>query len=102
MALARSKKLRDSARGKNCTLRLIGTCNGNNETTVLCHVGRRRGMGIKSSDSMSIYACSSCHDALDGRTKYDEILNTNIYEDVLRALEETQEQFIDEGLMVIK
>lgn len=102
MALVRSKNLRNSARGKSCTLRLIGTCNGNGETTVLCHVGRRRGMGLKSSDSMSIYACSSCHDALDGRVKYDESLNPNIYEDVLRAVEETQEQFIEEGIMVIK
>lgn len=59
-------------------------------------------MGIKSSDAMSIYACSNCHDALDGRVKYDEELNPNIYKDVLRAVEETQEQFINEGLMVIK
>lgn len=102
MTLARSKKLKDSAKGKDCTLRLIGTCNGNSETTVLCHVGRRRGTAIKSGDNMAIYACSSCHDAIDGRVSYNSLANPNLHEDILRAIEETQEQFIDEGLMVIK
>lgn len=102
MALARSKKLRDSARGKDCTLRLIGSCNGNSDTTVLCHIGKVRGMACKAGDNMAIYACSSCHDVLDGRTSYSSSDNANLSEDCLRALEETQQSFIDEGLMVIK
>lgn len=43
-----SKKLRDSARGQDCALRLPG-CRHNPEYTVLCHlpVGMR-GVGMKS------------------------------------------------------
>lgn len=98
----RSKKIRDSACGEECTLRLTGTCNGNSETVVLCHVGKIRGMAIKCNDSFAIYACAACHDALDGRVKYSHELNPNISEDVLRALELTQNRLIEKGLMVIK
>lgn len=86
----------------DCTLRLTGTCNGNHETTVLCHIGKAGGMGIKCGDNMAIYACSDCHDAIDGKASYDSMLNPNLHEDLLRALEETQSIWIAEGLMVIK
>ncbi|MGP1224396.1 nuclease domain-containing protein [Serratia marcescens] len=33
----RGKTRRDSARGHRCTLLIPGICNGNSETTVLCH-----------------------------------------------------------------
>ena len=98
----RSKKLRDSARGEECTLRLTGTCNHNPETVVLCHVGKIRGMAFKCNDSFAIYACSACHSAIDGRAKYSHELNPNLSEDVLRALELTQNRLIEKGLMVIK
>ncbi|CAM0103337.1 hypothetical protein PODOV084v1_p0035 [Vibrio phage 340E47.2] len=102
MTLARSKKLQASARGQDCALRLIGTCNGNPETVVLCHIGKVRGMACKAGDNMAIFACSACHDAIDGRAKYDKELNPNLAEDFLRALEETQQIHIDNELMVIK
>ena len=66
----RSQKARDAARGQGCTVRLPFTCNGNPETTVLCHsnLGRDgKGMGIKASDDRAAFGCSSCHDVLDGR-----------------------------------
>jgi len=97
----KSKKLRDSARGRDCELRLIGTCNHNSETTVLCHIGRDRGTAIKCNDTMAVFACSSCHDAIDGRTSYDSIANPNIQDDLLRALEATQDYWIREGLLKI-
>ena len=34
-----SKKIRNSARGQDCALRIPGVCNFNPETTVLAHVG---------------------------------------------------------------
>ncbi|MGP0834860.1 nuclease domain-containing protein [Serratia sp. CY85251] len=44
----RSKVLRDSARGHCCTLQIPGICNGNTETTVLCHLpSPTHGMGYK-------------------------------------------------------
>lgn len=93
-----SKKLRDSARGKDCTLRVPGICNWDNSTTVLAHLPcGQRGTGLKSPDNMAIFCCSSCHDALDGRAKAEID-----WRDVLRALAETQRHWLDQGLMVIK
>ncbi|MGE4799277.1 nuclease domain-containing protein [Yersinia hibernica] len=47
----RSKALRDSARGQCCTLQIPSICNGNPETTVLCHLpSSTHGMGYKSDD----------------------------------------------------
>ena len=62
----RVTKIRKSARGEDCTLRLE-VCNGNPETTVLAHIGHNRGMGIKCADYFAVYACSACHDVIDGR-----------------------------------
>lgn len=101
MTLARSKKVRNSARGKDCTLRFYQVCNENPETTIFAHVGSYGGMGMKCGDNMGVYSCSNCHDLIDGRIKspggeYD------FSSDILRALEETQQQLIDDGIMVIK
>jgi len=100
--MIRSKKIKDSARGEDCSLRLIGTCNNNSETTILAHIGRDRGTAIKCNDTFAIYACSACHDAIDGRASYDSLANPNIQEDLLRALEETQSKLIDKGLLYAK
>lgn len=62
-------KIRKSAKGKECLVRLPGICNSNPETTVCAHISRKgtSGMGMKTSDLCSVRACSSCHDAIDGR-----------------------------------
>ena len=57
-------------------------------------------MGVKRSDNFGIYACSSCHDVLDGRAR-DNGMNPNLDADKLRALEETQLKLIEKGLMTI-
>lgn len=94
-----SKKLRDSARGQECTVRLPGICNWNPETTVLAHLPcGTRGVGMKGIDTVAVYACSSCHDAIDGRTKGAEI----DWEDMPRAIAETHEALIRAGIMTIK
>ena len=68
----RSKALRDSARGQCCALQIPGICNGNPETTVLCHLPSiTHGMGYKSDDFWAVFGCSSCHDVIDGRIPYD-------------------------------
>lgn len=93
-----SQKLRDSARGQECTLRLPGICNFDPATTVLCHIPvNQRGMSIKSPDIAACFACSSCHDAADGRTPY----NISAW-DWLRALIETQMIWIAEGLLTVE
>lgn len=95
----KSNKLRASARGQDCTLRVPGRCNFNPETTVLAHLPcGQKGMGMKSPDNMAVFACSSCHDLLDGRAQGEPI----DYQDVLRALAETQSIWLRDGLMTIK
>ena len=95
-----SKKIRNSARGEDCSLRISPMCN-DGETVVLCHIGKNRGIGIKCSDYFAIYACNHCHDILDGRTTESEP-DYNIEEEKLRALEETQGKLFNKGLLVIK
>lgn len=67
-------KITQSARGQACQVRLIGVCNGNRETVVLAHYRRLAGvagMGIKPPDFLGAYACSACHDVIDGRVSVD-------------------------------
>lgn len=62
--------LRKEAKGRGCMVRLPGICNFNSETVVLCHVRLAgvSGMGMKSPDLIGAWACSACHDEIDGRT----------------------------------
>ena len=75
-------KITKSAHGEPCQIRLAGYCNHNPETTVLAHyrLSDYCGMGIKPPDFMGAYACSACHDAVDGRIK------TDLSEDELRLV----------------
>ena len=93
-----SKKLRDSARGQECTVRLPGICNCNPETTVLAHLPcGSKGIGMKGLDTVAVYACSACHDAIDGRSA-GEI----DWRDMLRSIAETHRSLIGSGIIVIK
>lgn len=89
--------IRQSARGEPCTLRLIGTCNGDWTTTVFCHLRMfgAAGMGQKPADYAGVYGCSACHDALDRR----DTSGLWGYEDVLRALMETHRRLATKGLL---
>lgn len=64
---------RKEARGKDCMIRLVGICNFNPDTTVLAHyrLADYCGASLKPDDDMGSWACSACHDAVDGRvSKY--------------------------------
>ena len=92
-----SKKLRASARGRECSVRLPGVCNFNSETVVLAHLRcGMKGMGMKSPDNMAVFACSACHDAIDSRSRQHVDGH-----DLIRALAETQAAWIRDGLMVL-
>ena len=97
--MAKQTKITKSARGEDCTLRFWG-CNENSDTVVLCHIGHNRGMGIKCSDHMAVYACSYCHDVIDGRRTM-EGAGLDIEYEKLRALEETQGKLIKKGLLCL-
>jgi len=94
----RNKKITDSARGMDCQIR-SGACNGNSETTVFAHLGGG-GMGTKNSDLIGAYACSSCHDLVDGRVQSQyspDYVKIVFYEGVFR----TQKMLLDLGLVKI-
>ena len=59
-------KITESARGAECQVRIPSVCNYNRETTVFAHLGGS-GMALKQPDSEGAYACSACHDVIDGR-----------------------------------
>jgi len=62
--------IRRAARGQDCQLQILGVCNGDPTTTVLCHSNRLadgKGMGLKAPDTEACIGCSSCHDVRDGR-----------------------------------
>jgi predicted CxxxxCH...CXXCH cytochrome family protein len=60
-------KLRKSANGQNCEIRLPDICNGDSATVVLCHfrLSGFSGTGYKSPDWLGAFGCSSCHVAVD-------------------------------------
>lgn len=61
-------KIRKSARGKDCQIRIPGHCCFDPATTVLAHApSSRKGMALKSPDFIGAYACHICHDIVDGR-----------------------------------
>lgn len=92
--------LRKLARGRECQVRLTGICNGNPETTVLAHfrMAGLSGLGIKASDVIASWCCSSCHDAIDRRA------HTDLDRDYVRlahleGIVRTQSQLIREGVL---
>ena len=94
----KSNAIRKSARGETCTLRL-DCCNGDPDTTVFAHLQffNWSGMGMKGDDMLGVYACSACHDSLDGRTTTDHWG----FDDVLRALGETLLRLKSKGLIKV-
>ena len=83
-------KIRKSAKGENCTVRLVGICNRNPATTVFAHyrLAGYCGTGIKPPDFMGAYACSACHDEADRRTRHLEadFVQTAFAEGVMRTM----------------
>lgn len=66
-------RITKAARGRDCQVRIPGHCNGNPETVVLAHyrMAGTCGTGYKPNDLQGAWACSGCHDAIDGRSKSD-------------------------------
>jgi hypothetical protein len=76
-------------------------CNFNPETTVPAHIpGVRFGHGVARKTGFFAFACSSCHDVIDGRVPRpkhltEEEVRIAHYEGVF----ETQMKLIEKGLM---
>ena len=97
-----SKKLRDSAKGEDCTFNIADVCNYDNETTVLCHLPDESHGGARKSDDISAgFGCSRCHDVLDGRYTYPlSDADREFY--MRRAQTRTLRRWIELGLVIIK
>ena len=94
----KSKKLRDSARGRDCTMQVSGVCSYNPDTVVLAHVNTEGGcIGGKSDDISAVFACWECHQWLDRNigTEEDRLFYTR------RALIRTWREWINEGVIKI-
>lgn len=75
-----SQALRQFARGQDCQMKSLW-CNGDRETTVLCHNRRRAGAGYgqKPHDFWGYHGCSDCHaneGSLEDRELSDAIRRT--------------------------
>ena len=95
----RSKKITQSAKGESCTLRIPSVCNHNPETVVFAHLPGNKGTGTKNHDIFGIYACSECHDWIDGR--HWKVVNESKSSAMLRGLQETQIKLYNKGLIKI-
>ena len=95
--MSQSKKvLRNSARGRDCQVRIPGVCNHDPETVVLAHVGGG-GMGLKQPDLFGAFCCQSCHSEVDRRTRRIPAMEARFAH--LEGVMRTQEIWIKEGLV---
>ena len=100
MAKIRQSKFTKSARGEPCTVRMYPHCNRDPQTTVLTHINcDDKGISKKSPDWWSCYACSNCHDIIDGRANVE--LDCDLNQAILDAIYRTHKRFIEKGLIRI-
>ena len=88
------------ARGRMCTIRIPGICDGGGETTVPAHFRSQRigaGAGIKPPDLFVAWACHGCHSIVDGRFHVDGITKDQAREYHLMGVLETQKWLWDYG-----
>jgi len=93
-------KLRQSAKGQECTARIPGVCNFRPETTVLAHINGA-GIGRKDNDLFGSFCCSDCHFYLDGGYVKNKVESTREQRDLwhLQAVIRTQRAWLAMGLV---
>jgi hypothetical protein len=99
----KTSKIRQSARGEDCTINLEGVCNYAPQTTVWCHSNRYehgKGMGLKANDVHGAYGCSDCHKVYDRQAKRPAHLSLDDVEDAFTlAMEKSLAILICKGLV---
>ena len=100
MAMIRLKKIRDSARGQDCTANIVSVCNYDIDTTVFGHFGEpdEKGQSLKPDDTSGAYLCSCCHDVLDGRVPYNFELGERLWY-WFRSCRRTWKLLIENGVL---
>ena len=93
-------KLRRAAQGRDCLVRGPG-CNGDPESVVLAHLrfAGMAGVGQKPPDICGCWACSQCHDFLDGRREEPGFNLAMRRQYALDALLRTLKTLDEEGLV---
>lgn len=96
-----SKKLRQSAKGEQCTINVQGVCTYDPETVVLCHFPSDIA-GYKATDLSSGYGCAACHDWIDRRVSAgpEEDADREFY--MRRSQIRTHTKFYEKGLIQVK
>jgi hypothetical protein len=99
----RERKLRTSARGQLCMIRIDGVCNCDTGTTVLAHAPHdmNKGTGHKPDD-VGAWACSNCHDYVDGRTKVPGVTRQDRMAWFHQGVYRTVCEQIRQGVLVVK
>jgi len=92
--------LRNSAKGQDCQVRIPSTCNYNPETTVLAHLSEG-GIGMKGADLHATFACSACHDAIDGRATNKVYTRNEIGIMANDGMKRTQLHWVNVGLVKV-
>ena len=83
---------------RSCSVRLSG-CTNARETVVFAHAPSvSKGLGLKSPDWWGAFACSHCHDILDGRSG-NLVTSQNAW---MAAIHETQKILFDEGYLIVR
>lgn len=62
------QSIRDSARGEECTVRIVGVCSHDPAKTIWSHAPMQaagKGRGIKSLDVAGAYCCTACDAVID-------------------------------------
>lgn len=99
----KTTKIRQSARGEDCTINLEGVCNYDPQTTVWAHSNRfadGKGMGRKADDANGAYACHSCHAVYDRQMKRPDHLSLDDVEEAFTlAMEKSRAILIRKGLV---
>ena len=95
--MIKSKKIRDSARGEECTLNIPGVCRYDSETVVLCHFSVQDGGSNRlNGDLCAGYGCSLCHLAIDQYEAEDR----EFY--MRRSMVRTLTRLFEKGLLEVK
>lgn len=82
-------------------MQIAGVCNYDPSTTVLAHLpDESHGTGLKAHDISSCYACSACHDRIDGRSGVMDEAEKEWY--MRRAMVRTLVSLINLGILVIR
>ena len=86
--------LRKYAKNKSCMIRLPGCTN---EGVVLAHYRHSAtGMGKKAHDLHGAWACTHCHDIVDGRKRLDGWRLSDIDLAFFQGILRTQEKIFEE------